>query len=90
MYIVSVPPLPAIAEVSFTHADAEVALGVQEGVHDSSQASRDVTQAVSAQNLTLPRSDASYVEYVDGFHVTICWKGFCVAEPWLFVIVTGT
>ena len=35
MYIVSVPPLPAIADVSFTHAVAEVALGAHDEVHDS-------------------------------------------------------
>jgi hypothetical protein len=26
-----------------------------------------------------PRSDDSYVEYVEGFHTTFCWKGFGVA-----------
>jgi hypothetical protein len=90
MYIVSVPPLADIAEVSFTHAVAEVALGTHELVQDSSHALRVVTQAESAQKRMFPRSDASYEEYVEGFHVTFCWKGFGVADPWLFVRVIGT
>jgi len=59
MYMVSEPPLPAIDDVSFTHADAEVALGAQDEVHDSSHAFRGEVQAVSEQNLMFPRSDAS-------------------------------
>jgi hypothetical protein len=59
MYIVSVPPLPATAEVSFTHAVADVALGTHELVQDSSHALRVVTQAESAQKRMFPRLDAS-------------------------------
>ena len=66
------PPLAAIEEVSFTHADAEVALVEQLGVQDSSQENNKVWQAESRQNRIFPKSDASEEEYVDGFHVTIC------------------
>ena len=44
-----VPPLPAIEEVNFTHAEAEVAVGVHEGVNDSNHASSWVVQTLSAQ-----------------------------------------
>jgi hypothetical protein len=57
--MVFVPPLPAIAEVSFTHALADVALVVHELVHDSSHALYVVAQAVSAQKRMLPKFDAS-------------------------------
>jgi len=89
MYIVRVPPLAPIAEVSFTQAVAEVALGAHELVQDSSQALRVVTQAESAQKRTFPRSDASYEEYAEGFQVTFCWNGFGVADTWLLVRVIG-
>jgi hypothetical protein len=62
-----------------THAVAEVALGMHDAVHDSSHEKRIVLQETSAQNLMFPRSDDSYVEYVEGFHTTFCWKGFGVA-----------
>jgi hypothetical protein len=57
--MILVPPLPAIDEVSLTHAEAEVALVVHEAVHDSSHALYVAAQAVSAQNRMLPRFDAS-------------------------------
>jgi len=48
-----------MAEVNPTHAVAEVALVLQEAVQDSSHAKSGAAQALSAQNLTFPRSDAS-------------------------------
>jgi len=57
--MVFVPPLPGIAEVSLTHAEAEVALVVHEVVHDSSHALKVVAQAVSAQKRMFPKSEAS-------------------------------
>jgi len=59
MYIVRDPPLPPIEEVSFTHAEADVALVVQEGVHDSSQENNNVLQAESEQKRMFPKFEAS-------------------------------
>lgn len=83
-----VPPLPAIEEVNSTHAEAEVAVGVHEGVHDSSHALSWVVQTLSAQKRKLPKSGTSYAWYVDGFRFTFCWKRYgvfsvaaCIASP---------
>jgi len=62
MYIVRAPPLPAIADVSFTHAVAEVELDpllLHVLEQDSSHALSGELQALSAQNLTFPRLVAS-------------------------------
>ena len=59
MYTVCVPPLAAIADVSFTHAEAEVALVVHEGVQDSSHALRVVAQRMSVQKRMFPKFDDS-------------------------------
>ncbi len=88
--MVSVPPLAAMAEVSFTQAEAEVALVEHEGVHDSSQAYSSVLQAELEQKRMFPKFEASYEEYVDGFQVIFSWNGFGVADVWLLVIVIGT
>jgi hypothetical protein len=60
--MVCVPPLPAIDEVSLTHAEAEVALGMHELVQDSSHALSVVAHTVSAQKRMLPKFEDSYDE----------------------------
>ena len=57
--MVSVPPLAPIEDVSFTQADAEVALVEQLGAHDSSQAYSSVVQAELEQKRMFPKLDDS-------------------------------
>jgi hypothetical protein len=60
--MVCVPPVPAIDEVSLTHAEAEVALVLHEAAQDSSQALSVVAHMVSAQKRMLPKFEDSYAE----------------------------
>ena len=89
MYIVKLL-LDEIPFGSFTQTLAEVAAVVHEGVQVSSQALRIVLQLESAQNLMLPKSDASLVLYFEGLNVMDCSNGAGVAWFAELVIVIGT
>jgi len=59
MYIVRLPPLLAIELVNLTHAVAEVAVLLREGVQVSSHAYRGVAKVLSLKKRMLPKLDAS-------------------------------